>query len=98
MKSTQAREMLLESAAELFPLGPGFFQMSIILRDAAQRLKWKTPQEDWILLEQMHGLLKDGVFCPGISAEDHSLPFLHPTEVGREILKKISEKKNRRKK
>ncbi len=69
---------ILEIAREYVARGPGWAQESVVLREAAERLKALHDEEKQRqVLAAWHDLFRKGVLCWGYNIDNPSNPFFH---------------------
>ena len=84
------RRVLLEICAESESKGPGFFQSSAVLREAAKRLALRDIADEQALLTAWDDLFRQGVLAWGYDLSNAGPPFLHFPDTGRRVLENLS--------
>jgi hypothetical protein len=81
MPYTELKQRVLEVALDLLNRGPGYAQESVVLREAAERLRVQDNLRDQQqLLTCWHDLFREGKLSWGYDVDNPGAPFFHVVE------------------
>lgn len=74
------RTALLDIARECIQQGPGFSQETVVLRQAAERLRLEDLAQQQRLLTAWQDLFREGILSWGYNIDNPASPFFHIAE------------------
>ena len=77
LNSSQVTDILREIAREYHELGPGYAQDTVVLREAAHRLRVRDLHDAQLVLKCWQDLFRQGELVWGYDLDTPTAPFFH---------------------